>query len=214
MRLEMKLLESNSDIENMILSSIRDTIDQAFNKSLKNLQQSIPKEIYKVIVSEPEYGSLVGGVLQYELGIPDAAQKVNNIVNIWTSNFYVEISPVTISGSKIIGGFSINMIKDSYEDVLGSENAFVVDDAKSLRLPWLEWLLLYGGKIIVRNYEVQVGSSPYSRTGLAIMKPSKKNWRVPAEFSGTRENNWVTRALDRLDQSIPNLIQKEIEKNI
>jgi hypothetical protein len=105
------------------------------------------------------------------------------------------------------------MIKENYEDVLSSADAFVIDDAKSLKLPWLEWLLLYGGKIIVRSYEVKVGPNPHSRTGLAIMKPSKKNWRVPAEFSGTRENNWVTRALDRLDDSIPNLIQTEIEKN-
>ena len=214
MRLEMKLLQSNSEIENMILSAIRDNIDQAFNKALRTLQKSIPLEIHRAITSEPEYASLIGGVLQYELGIPDAVKKVNNIVSVWTNNFHVEASPITISGSRITGGFSINMIKENYEDVLGSEDAFVVDDAKSLRLPWLEWLLLYGGKIIVRSYEVQIGPNPNSRTGLAIMKPSKKNWRVPAEFSGTKENNWVTRAIDRLDESIPNLIQKEIEKNI
>jgi hypothetical protein len=214
MRLEISLLESEATIQNLILSSIIEHINEAFDKALKTLKQSIPLEIHRAITSEPEYQSLTGGVLLYELGIPDASKKVNNIVNIWTNNFNIEVFPVSISGSRITGGFSISMIKENYEDVLSSEDAFVMDDAKSLRLPWLEWLLLYGGKIIVRNYEVQVGSNPNSRTGLAIMKPSKKNWRVPPEFSGTKENNWVTRALDKLDESIPLLIQKEIERNI
>ena len=186
----------------------------AIDQSLQPLRQSVSAEVYKAITSEPEYQSLISGKLQYEFGIPGAAGKVNGIVQQWINNIMVETTPITFSSSGLKGGFSINMIKENYEDVLSSDDAMVVDQLKSTQLPWLEWLLLYGGRIIVRNYEVQIGANPRSRTGLAIMKPSSGNWRVPPEFSGTKTNNWITRALSKLDNIIPTLIQKDIEKHI
>ena len=214
MRITAKILESDSYIRNQILTSIKDHMEQAFKKAVPALAKSIPQVVYKVIVDEPEYQSLLTGKLKYEFGIPSSALKVNEIINIWTKNIVINATPITMSSSGLRGGFNINMIKDNYEDVLTSDSALVVDGLSQALLPWLEWLLLYGDKIIVRNYEVVVGPSPYSRTGLAIMKPSKQNWRVPPEFAGTKNSNWITRALEKLDTSIPDLIQKEIENQI
>lgn len=215
MQFSLRLLESESAIKQMVLDSIKDHLQTAFYKARMVLAKTIPVEIYKAIVSEPEYQSLLSGRLRYEFGIPEAAQKVNDIVNIWANNVIVNVTPITLSGSGLKGGFSIGMIQSNYEDVLTSDSALVFDGLSKAVLPWLEWLLLYGNKIIVKNYTVQVGPNPYSRTGLAIMKPSKENWRVPPEFAGTQNNNWVTRALDKLDENrIPIMIQTEIEKNI
>jgi hypothetical protein len=214
MKIDLKLIDSEADIKNKILTSIKDSISEVFSKCISPLKDSISRAVYNAITTEPEYQSLLSGRLQYEFGISESAQRVNEIVKLWTDHVIVEVTPVTLAGYSLKGGFSINMIQDDYSDVLSSSSSRVVDEAKSTVLPWLEWLLLYGNKIIVSNYEVQVGPSPYSRTGLAIMKPSKQNWRVPAEFSGTSSNNWVIRALEKLDNSIPNLIQQEVEKNI
>jgi len=214
MRITAKILESDSYIRNQILTSIKEHMEQVFKKAVPALSKSIPQVVYKVIVDEPEYQSLLSGKLKYEFGIPSSAQKVNDIIDIWTKNIVINATPITMSSSGLKGGFNINMIKDNYEDVLTSDSALVTDSMSQAVLPWLEWLLLYGDKIIVRNYEVVVGPSPYSRTGLAIMKPSKQNWRVPPEFAGTKNSNWITRALEKLDSSIPDLIQKEIENQI
>jgi len=76
-------------------------------------------------------------------------------------------------------------------------------------------LLLYGGQIIVRNYRVKMGSNRASRTGMAIMVESPgDSWRVPPEFAGTSNNNWVTRALSKIDDKILDIIQLEIERKI
>lgn len=214
MKFNIRLIDSDSQIRDKILSSVRDHVSEAFQKARVSLSKKIPPEIYKVIVSEPEYQSLISGKLKYEFGIPEAAQKVNEIVDIWTKHVIVDVTPVSIGAAGLKGGFSINMIQDNYEDVITSDSALVIDNLSQAILPWLEWLLLYGDKIIVRNYSVQLGPSPYSRTGFAIMKPSKESWRVPPEFAGTKTNNWVTRALDKLDDTIPNMIQQEIENNI
>ena len=89
-----------------------------------------------------------------------------------------------------------------------------VTDNQGQKLPWLEWLLLRGNQIIIRNYQVRMGASPYSRTNMAVMVQSKKNWRVPMEFAGTITNNWTTRALDKVDAQIIDNIINSIEATI
>lgn len=214
MKFSLNLIESDSDIKNKILIEIRDHLQRAMIKSIPFIRQSIPSKIKDVLMAEPEYQSLISGKLKGEFGLSSASQKVNDIIDIWTKNVTVTINPVTISGSKIKGGFKLDMIDSSYNDVLANDGAIVIDETSGVVLPWLEWLLLYGNKIIVKNYEVRVGSNPRSRSGMAIMVPSKNNWRVPPEFAGTITSNWVTRALSRLDDSILDIIQKEIEKHI
>lgn len=214
MKFSLNLIESDSDIKNKILIEIRNHVQQAMVKSIPSIRQLIPSKIKDALMGEPEYQSLINGKLKGEFGLPNASQKVNDVIDIWTKSARITANPITISGSRIKGGFKLDMIDSSYNDVLANDGAIVIDGTSGVVLPWLEWLLLYGNKIIVRNYEVQVGSNPRSRSGMAIMVPSKNNWRVPPEFAGTSTNNWVTRALSRLDDSILDIIQKEIEKNI
>ena len=78
-------------------------------------------------------------------------------------------------------------------------------------MPWLEWLLLKGNQIIVRNYEVKIGSNSRSRSGDAIMISSSENWRVPPEFIGTNTNNWTTRALSKIEDELNSLIKSKFE---
>jgi hypothetical protein len=214
MKFSLNLIESDSDIKSKILTEMRNHLQQAMVKSIPSIRKLIPSKIKDALMREPEYQSLINGKLKGEFGLSNASQKVNDIIDIWTNNVRIIVIPVTISGSKIKGGFKLDMIDSSYDDVLANDGAIVIDGTSGIVLPWLEWLLLYGNKIIVKNYEVQVGSNPRSRSGMAIMVPSKNNWRVPPEFAGTPTNNWVTRALSRLDDSILDIIQKEIEKHI
>jgi hypothetical protein len=214
MKFSLNLIESDSDIKSKILTEIRNHLQQAMVKSIPSIRQLIPSKIKDALMGEPEYQSLINGKLKGEFGLPNASQKVNDVIDIWTKNVRITANPITISGSKIKGGFKLDMIDSSYNDVLVNDGAIVIDGVSGVVLPWLEWLLLYGNKIIVRNYEVQVGANTRSRSGMAIMVPSKNNWRVPPEFAGTSTNNWVTRALSRLDDSILDIIQKEIEKHI
>lgn len=214
MNINLKLLESNAEITNLILSAMKDSLNNCFANAVKNLQISIPSQVKNAIISQPEYQSLISGKLKYEFGIPDSAGAINSIVDIWINNITINSIPITMGSNSLRGGFSINMIRDDYSDVLGSNSATVTDTKSSAVLPWLEWLLLHGGKIIIKNYRVQMGPSPNSRTGMAIMVSSKENWRVPPEFAGSKDNNWITRSLSKLETIIPKLIQEEIERNI
>lgn len=214
MKLSLNLIESDSVIRSKILNSIRDAMDQSMKICLNKIKNKIPLEVKDALISEPEYLSLVGGKLKYEMGIP-AKSYVDNIIDIWISNIVVSYTGLTVGPQGVKGSIKLDMIKSSYEDVLSGDGAVIMDSVSGAALPWLEWLLLYGGKIIVRNYRVQFGPNNRSRTGMAIMVESNNsNWRVPPEFAGTSNNNWATRALQRVDNKILNILQEEFEASI
>lgn len=211
MKLSFNLLETNSEIEKKILNAILDIINSKLNLAKNNIINGLQELVRTAITSEPEYQSLVAGQLKYELGIDNTA-KIEQIIDIWISNIDINFTSASITGSQITGQIMISMIKSDYSDVLSSEAASITDINTGSVVPWLYWLLLGGGDILVKNYEVLIGPNPRSRTGNAIMISSKNNWRMPPQYAGTAEDNWVYRAISKLDSQIENLMQIELEK--
>lgn len=215
MKISIKLLDSNAVIGTKILSAIISQLQPAFTQTQQSLQQSLPKIVKDALILEPEYASLLSGQLRSELGIPDADSKIDQIFNAWSTNLLVENKPISIKGSGLSGGFSINIIKSDFSDILSLPAAVVVDNISGSVIPWLQWLLLEGNQILIRDYKLKMGPNTRSRTGNAIMVSSTKdNWRVPPQFAGTINNNWVTRAIDRLDDTVLSYIEKELERHL
>ncbi len=211
MRLILNVVETNSVIEKRILDAIVSIMSDAFQKIRPMLVNRIQQLVKDAIVTEPEYQSLISGQLKAELGI-DSNLKIADIVDTWVSTIDVQIQPVQASGSRIIGGISISMIKEDYSDVLSKDSASITDANTGSVVPWLYWLLLAGGDILIHNYVVKMGSYANSRSGNAIMVSSKENWRMPPQYAGTANNNWVYRAISKLDSQIENILQTELEK--
>jgi len=215
MKISIKLLDSSSVISAKILGSIISHLQPAFTKTQQALQQILPKIVKEALILEPEYASLLSGQLRSELGVPDADSKIEQIFSAWSNNLVVQNRPLSIKGSGLSGGFSINIIKSDFSDILSLPAAVVVDSTSGSIIPWLQWLLIEGNQILIRDYKLRMGPNSRSRTGNAIMVSSTKdNWRVPPQFAGTINNNWVTRAMDRLDDSILSYIEKELERHI
>lgn len=215
MKYGLRLVENDSQIRKMILESLRDEVSNTINRALPKIQNNIRSIVKQAIENSPEYSSLLKGNLRLELGIPDAESRVNTIINTWISNISIENKPIKVTNNGLSGGFSLAMIASDFADVLALSASSITDESNGYTIPWLEWLLLAGGKVIIKDYIVVFGSNKASRTGYAIMKQSPGNsWRVPPEFAGTVSNNWITRAIDSLDDSITTTIQTEIESYI
>lgn len=199
----------------MILESLKDQMQDVFNSSIPKIQTKIRAAVKNALQAQPEYEALTRGNLRYELGVPDSQNRADSIIDTWINNMSLEKSIIKMNNQGLSGGFSLSMISSDFADVLMLPAATVTDESNGYSLPWLKWLLLDGGKIIVKDYSVVFGPNRASRTGFAIMKKDKSsNWRVPPEFAGTISNNWATRAIDSLDESISNIIQEEIERAI
>jgi hypothetical protein len=210
MNISLKLLESNQDIYNKILNALLPSVENLMKDVSIKLKQEIPLIVQNSILNAPEYNALLAGQLKYELGIPDANTKVNNLLNYWIANMQITYNKPFINNNQIKSFFSINMIKADFSDVLYQEFGFVTDNERGYSLPWLRWLLLEGNKTLVSNYEVLFGNNRNSRTGFAVMTPSNRSWGVPATYSGTEGDNWITRSLDSVKDQIYSTLEKSL----
>lgn len=212
MKYSVSLLESDKDIRSAILDALSSDLSKTINKSISSISTKIKILIKKALQNEPEYQSLKSGQLRREFGIENT-NNVDIVIDKLIDTLVIDTKTITINSQGLSGGLRITMIPSDFGGVIGTEEATVVDNIRGYSLPWLEWLLLKGSQIIIRDYEVKVGPSPYSRSGDAVMVSSSKNWRVPPEFIGTVTDNWTTRALSTIDDEISKIIQDTIESN-
>lgn len=195
----LKLLTPTRIIEENILKAAVTEINKRLNtQAFKGaLQKRVRDILHDAIMQQPEYQSLISdsGKLRQSLGLEDT-HLVDRIVQIWVRGVNVSISPVRILGSSLSGRITIQAIPEDYSDVLGSKSStYKTEDG--LTIPWLEWILLRGDEIVVASYGINWNPvyQKYSRTEGPIMTPFSGGWRVPPEFSGTADNNFITRAV-------------------
>ena len=211
MKLNLTVLESNSQISKSILDALIPEVDRYLKQKLQYIKQNLPILITDILTSTETYSSLIGGQLQYEFGIPDPIPKLDEILSVWTNNIMIDYKSPISSTDKLKASFSISIIKSDFADVLSQDAAFVIDSLRGYSLPWLEWLLLEGSKTIVKNQQVVIRSSKFSRTGRAMMQESNTSWKVPSQYAGTINNNWITRAIDDNETLINSFLEKAIE---
>lgn len=213
MKLNFRLLDSNASIQKKILNALyQDAVPFLANVSRK-AQTDVRSIVKKGIENSDEYRSIVSGNLRLEFGIPNGASVLNNLLTVWEQVF-VDYKKPRINSRGIDGSISISMIRSDYADALSADGAVVITE-KGQSLPWLEWLLLFGDKVIIRDYEVVIGPSKYSRTGGAIMRESTKGrWSVPNAYAGTARNNWITRTIDSLESDINNALHRALRESL
>lgn len=200
-----KILETDGQIKNSILNILKDQAANLLKQNISKIQIELRNKFKQALKHEPEYESLKSGKLKAELGLPSTV-SIDAIVDLISDSVKVDFVPATISNRGIKVGLEIRIFQKDGEPAISSTNAILIDELKGYSLPWLEWLLFYGTKPIVKNYSVRMGSNPYSRSGMAIMVEDDSSWRVPAEFAGTETNNWVTRALSTINDDIKNFL--------
>lgn len=214
MKLSLSLLETNTEIRQKILSAMQPLIDKALDSTIQNLSKDIKNLLILALKSEPEYSSLISGELRREFGISDTS-NVNTAIENIANSIKINKKAIKINNTGLSGGIEINIINNQdYGGALSDYSGQVIDNDRGYSLPWLEWLLLRGNQIIVKNYEVKLGGNSRSRSGDAIMISSSSNWRVPPTFAGTIRDNWTTRALSTIENELTNLIRSTFEKNI
>jgi hypothetical protein len=210
-RSRITLEETPEQIERKILKALQPDLEKYLNKAFQKVQPKIEKLVQDAIVRSPEYQSILSGTLKYEFGLPDSQSRLIEILDFW-KRIEAKYQPIKITQKNdISGGFTLGMIKSDYSDVLNSTGAHFTTK-KGVTLDWLEWLLLFGNRTIIKDYVVKFGRNRASRTGNAIMTgKSRGKWSVPAEFSGTQNNNWITRAIDSIDKEFDKLIVEALK---
>lgn len=213
----IKLIDSYQTIQRRINRAFADEMNDRLKASRQKIEDAIANNIGRIFVNSPEYASLTGqGLLSKHFGIPqnDAISKLDVIINTLASSVKVTHRKVTVVNNQFSGGLTVYAFLADFSDILSLDEGKVVTN-KGQSLPWLQWLTIEGDKIIITGYDVLFGTFPSSRAGGVIMtKTNQRAWRVPPEFSGDADNNWIIRAIDDSLSYIENLISGAIRQNL
>ena len=204
-------IEKPEITERKAIKALRKRVNVILAAASVQIERKVRKFLVKAIQDTPEYLSIGSGKLQVEFGLPDGRQRIDDILDLWARSIFIKITPVRIIKGQFRASLRVSAIQRDWKDVLSLPAARVITN-KGQILPWLEWLLTAGSRIIVRDYDVVFTSKVRtSRTGRGIMvKGRSRRWRVPPEFSGTSRNNFVTRALKEVEPKITSIMKQEI----
>lgn len=210
MKYSLDLVESDSQIIELILKNLLPMLNKKLDSGITKIIRLINLGLENSIRNQSEYASLISpnGKLRIEFGIPDTG-IVDNVITSVIDSVFVQRKNLTISNNRIVGGVMIGFLPNNV--ILSVAEQFSVITEKGQPLPWLKWLLFDGTAAIIKDYDIKIGPNTRSRTGEAIMVQSTKSWRVPPEFVGTYSDNWFTRAIDAIDDSIEEIIKKSLE---
>ncbi len=197
----VKLVETNNEFKKKVTKAIADQANKNVPKKIPEVRAKIKPLISAALLSSPEMLSLQGGVLRAEFGLE--TDPTDEIITAILSSLKVQYFPV--NSKNLTGGLRIIMQPASFENLLSLQIAQQPIDGGSL--PWLEWLLTLGDSIIIADFGVQFGAYQDSRTGDARMNSKFAPYKVNSSFSGTRENNFITRAVEKIKPQITRILK-------
>lgn len=215
MRMRMYLTETVQEIERNINIAILQKINGVMLRSLGLIETQVQIILRNVLESSPVYIDIAsGGPLAAELGIPKGEEKnrLDQIVDQLISEIEIEYRPMSYIAGLYTGGLTIFMFEKQFKNILGL-SAAVINTQKGQSLPWLDWLIIQGDKIIISEHKFAPAKVKSSRSGGGIMVEGQGNfWRVPPQYSGTETNNWIIRAISDNIDAIENEVGSTIQK--
>jgi hypothetical protein len=199
--INIKIMESDDDIRKQINAALVDQVTKRLAKSTRRIKDAIIPLVRGALLSSPEISSLKGGVLQAEFGL--GSDPTAQIISAITGSLNVRLQRVN---KNLDGGFTLEMQPTNFSNLLSLSSA--EQQIVGGSIPWLSWLLTAGDSILIANFGVEFGS--YGRTGRARMSGNFAPYKVHSSFSGTPDNNFITRAIEMISPQIKDIIRKEL----
>lgn len=201
----MKFKESPREIERRMLEALAGDINKHIRQNVKIFERTIRQVIPDWIREQPEIQSLlthgVPNSLAAQFGIePGKAEPaVGKIIAVILNGIEINVLDVN---SKLEGGVEFSINPNIIRDLTGTREGIVYTD-KGTELDWLDWLLNLGDTTIITNYHYTPSAD--GRSGGGTMSRGDV-WRVPPQFAGTEDNNFITRAFENRESDISNLL--------
>jgi hypothetical protein len=191
MSISIQITDKLKTIENNINKAIAEEINKRLSQSQISIVKDVKKLIPQWLSSQPEIGALLSETpesLKGQFGIYSSTQSIVNRI-IFSVVESTSVKFIRYSNN-LRGGFELNFQPKDFINLLSLPEGHTVYNGGDLH--WLDWLLLRGDSIIVTNYEYnpQTGIGR-SRLGNMVAGGS---FRVPPQYSGTRDDNFITRA--------------------
>jgi hypothetical protein len=190
----LKILDSEKTITDNINKAIAAHINKVLNSKKSLILNKAKILVVGWIKSQPEIFSLLSSspdslAGQFGLSTSQASSAVNSIVSAIENS--IEVTFVPYRDDLKGAGLEVNFQPSDFVNLLSLSSGHTAYEGGDLH--WLNWLLTAGDQIIITNYQYNPQSG-LGRSGLGNMIPGGI-FRVPPQFSGTENNNFITRAL-------------------
>ena len=214
--LTVHLTGSNRMIAKEIMRRIAQRANRAMIALARTGRSALKSVIQQAILDSEEMEDLRVGKLQGQLGLSpslaanvpqDIAEAVADSIELIPRKTYVKGS------TGLQGGMSLSIQPSDFSNILNMPDSTIryysTRYKRIVTLDWLNWLLKQGQEVIVSNYIVNYGN--HGRSGQAKMKRSMGAvWKVDSKYSGTIDDNFISRALN--DPSVRNNILKVLNQ--
>jgi len=201
---------------NQVEKDIIKAIDRHLTSKMSGIHIRIATRTSELIREElmasSETNSILSGKLRAELGVADASSELESIFDAIAQKVKVSVKKTTSSSRGVSMHVKISAVPLDIDSIAGSLGTYTTK--KGTQIPWFKWLTTLGDRVIVRDYITETGKPRVSRTGDMIMVKGKSGWRVPPEFSGTEEDNFVTRATDKILPKLGDFIRETVEGSL
>lgn len=192
------ILDSEEEFRKNFSKAICKEINYRVEYKLNTILQECKKIVLDILTSCAFYIDVANGKLDADLGFKQSEGKIklDNLFQIIINEIDIQFRKFRFQSGEIQGGVDIFILEDTFQSLLKEIDAIIITDKFQI-LEWLRWFLLEGNKVIIFNYQVQLGNFPstISRSGQAIMTKGGM-WKVPTQYAGTQNDNALTRAID------------------
>lgn len=204
----MRIVESNAKLRATMNKLLAKEGDKALRNASPRIKRRVKNVVLGAIAVSPEISEISSGSLRLDFGL--TSDPTDEIITAIVNAVYVEVRRIRATAGKFSGGITILVQPAGYQNLLTLPGAQQeIEDGSSL--PWLNWLLTRGNDIIVADYGVVLGAG-LGRTGGAKMSKNKGPFMVDPQYSGTPEDNFITRALAPHEKTISRIIREELTR--
>lgn len=209
-------LKTNSRSMNKL---IREAIVSELRQVFKNAEAPIRNRIAPIFARAVLNTNIVQellskGPLRGHLGVEDS-NDVSGVILELIQQVIVQSTVVRNIGGQIQGKLFVGMVYADYQDLINHPDASFISEG-DFKIPWLAWLVDSSGQeAFTIEYGIKMGEG-LGRTGQAIMIKNYPNapWTLPVQYLGQPENNFITQALDMIEEQILTIMIEEIENQI
>jgi len=201
----MKIVQSNAKLRALINKALAKEGDKVLRNASRRIERRVRNIVASSLATSPELMSLSGGTLKYNFGLTQ--DPSDEIINAIIGSIRVSVKKITSTAKKFSGGVTIQIQPSSFSNLLSLSVA--QQEIIGGSLPWLSWLLTAGDSVIIADFGVEYKSGA-GRSGGAKMSSDFAPFRVDPQYSGTIDNNFITRAILPRMKEMSSMIKREL----
>jgi hypothetical protein len=204
MPITIKLLDSIRSVEGKVNAAIAEQANSLMGRNSEKTKSKIHAFVERCVAEQPEIDSLKAGgqgSLAAQFGIP-AGQESSVTDSIVAAIVAATKVNITRFNRQLQGKIEISFQPADFANLLALPGGSVNTNL-GVKLDWLHWLLQEGNRVIIVGYEYVSNNNGRSRGG--VMRTGE-SWRVPTQFAGTLEDNFITRAFANREKELQGLL--------